>query len=188
MSYGEISAFYTEFEQFMEFYRSLCRFCSKSMWRKICPEKICVDKKWQIWGLPPRPPFFYQTFTRQLFGESSKKVGEIIKCNSGEFLSMYLCCWRICCPLLSLLLGDLYCLHRDKRPGLSHIRGAPLLPRYVWLSLVAGDWNNIMTIWIFDQNWMKSDQIQGSIGHDRERGMDSICIIEMKNTAFYDSD
>ena len=131
-----------------EFYRSLCRFCSKSMWRKICPEKICVDKKWQIWGLPPRPPFFYQTFTRQLFGESSKKVGEIIKCNSGEFLSMYLCCWRICCPLLSLLLGDLYCLHRDKRPGLSHIRGAPLLPRYVWLSLVAGDWNNIMTIWI----------------------------------------
>ena len=31
LSCGEISAFYTEFEQFMEFYRSLCRFCSKSM-------------------------------------------------------------------------------------------------------------------------------------------------------------
>ena len=26
-------------------------FCSKSMWRKICAEKICVEKKWQIWGL-----------------------------------------------------------------------------------------------------------------------------------------
>ena len=46
LSCGEISAFYTEFEQFMEFYQSLCRFCSKSMWRKIC-----VEKKWQMWGL-----------------------------------------------------------------------------------------------------------------------------------------
>ena len=45
LSCGEISAFYTEFEQFMEFYRSLCRFCSKSMWRKICAEKIYVKKK-----------------------------------------------------------------------------------------------------------------------------------------------
>ena len=51
LSCGEISAFYTEFEQFMEFYRSLCRFCSKSMWRKICAEKIFVEIKWQIWGL-----------------------------------------------------------------------------------------------------------------------------------------
>ena len=51
LSCGEISAFYTEFEQFMEFYRSLCRFCSKSMWRKICAEKISVEKTWQIWGL-----------------------------------------------------------------------------------------------------------------------------------------
>ena len=42
---GEISAFYTEFEQFMEFYRSLGLFCSKSMWRKISAEKICVEKK-----------------------------------------------------------------------------------------------------------------------------------------------
>ena len=48
---GEISAFYTEFEQFMEFYRSLGHFCSKSMWRKICAEKIYVEKKWQIWGV-----------------------------------------------------------------------------------------------------------------------------------------
>ena len=40
MSRGEMSAFYTEFEQFKEFYRSLCRFCSTSMWRKICAEKI----------------------------------------------------------------------------------------------------------------------------------------------------
>ena len=44
-------SFLYEFEQFMKFYRSLCRFCSKSMWRKICAEKICVEKKWQIWGL-----------------------------------------------------------------------------------------------------------------------------------------
>ena len=26
-------------------------FCSKSMWRKKCAEKICVEKKWQKWGL-----------------------------------------------------------------------------------------------------------------------------------------
>ena len=45
MSCGEIWPFYKEFEQFMEFYQSLCRFCSKSMWRKICMEKICVEKK-----------------------------------------------------------------------------------------------------------------------------------------------
>ena len=51
MPCGEISALYTEFEQFMEFYRSLCCFCSISMWRKICEEKICVEKEWQIWGL-----------------------------------------------------------------------------------------------------------------------------------------
>ena len=48
LSCGEISAFYTEFEQFMEFYQSLCRFCSKSMWRKICAEKIFVEKKWHL--------------------------------------------------------------------------------------------------------------------------------------------
>ena len=35
----------------MEFYRTLGCFCSKSMWRKICAEKISVEKKWQIWGL-----------------------------------------------------------------------------------------------------------------------------------------
>ena len=35
----------------MEFHRSLCRFCSKSMWRKICAEKICVEKndKYEVW-------------------------------------------------------------------------------------------------------------------------------------------
>ena len=43
----------------MEFYRSLCRFCSKSMWRIICVEKICVEKKWQIWGL--ETPFDFST-------------------------------------------------------------------------------------------------------------------------------
>ena len=43
---GEISDSCKEFEQFMEFYRNLCRFCSKFVWRKIC-----VGKKWQIWGL-----------------------------------------------------------------------------------------------------------------------------------------
>ena len=40
-----------QFEQFMELYRNLCRFCSKFVWRKICLEKIFVEKKWQIWGL-----------------------------------------------------------------------------------------------------------------------------------------
>ena len=43
LSCGEISAFFTEFEKIMEFYRSLCCFCSKSMWRQICAEKICVE-------------------------------------------------------------------------------------------------------------------------------------------------
>ena len=31
LSHGEIWSFYEEFEQFVEFYQSLCRFCSKSM-------------------------------------------------------------------------------------------------------------------------------------------------------------
>ena len=30
---GEISDVCKEFEQFMEFYRNLCGFCSKSLWR-----------------------------------------------------------------------------------------------------------------------------------------------------------
>ena len=33
-SCGEISDFCKDFEQFMAFYRNLCRFCSKSVWRK----------------------------------------------------------------------------------------------------------------------------------------------------------
>ena len=45
LSSGEISDFCKEFEQFMEFYRYLCCFCSKFVWRKICLEKIFVDKK-----------------------------------------------------------------------------------------------------------------------------------------------
>ena len=42
---GEISAFYTEFEQFMEFYSSLFRFFfSKYMWRIISAEKnLCGE-------------------------------------------------------------------------------------------------------------------------------------------------
>ena len=36
-----MSAFHTECEQFMEFYRSLCRFCSKSMWRKNDKGVVC---------------------------------------------------------------------------------------------------------------------------------------------------
>ena len=44
LSSGEISDFCKEFEQFMEFYRNLCRFCSKFVWRKICVEKISVEK------------------------------------------------------------------------------------------------------------------------------------------------
>ena len=34
LSCGEISDFCKEFEQFMAFYRNLCRFCSKFVWRK----------------------------------------------------------------------------------------------------------------------------------------------------------
>ena len=44
LSCGEISDFCKESEQFMEFYRNLCRFCSKFVWRKICVEKISVEK------------------------------------------------------------------------------------------------------------------------------------------------
>ena len=51
LSCGEISDFCKEFEHLMEFYRNLCRFCSKFVWRKICVEKISVEKKWQMWGL-----------------------------------------------------------------------------------------------------------------------------------------
>ena len=40
---GEISDFCKEFEQSMEFYRNLRRFCFKFLWRKIS-----VEKKWQI--------------------------------------------------------------------------------------------------------------------------------------------
>ena len=40
MSCGEISDFCKEFEQFMEFYRNLCRFCSKFLWRNLCGEKM----------------------------------------------------------------------------------------------------------------------------------------------------
>ena len=43
LSCGEISAFYTEFEQFMEFLSKFMRFLFQ----------ICAVKKWQIWGLPP---------------------------------------------------------------------------------------------------------------------------------------
>ena len=65
MSRGEISAFYTDFEQFIEFYRHLCRFCSKSMWRKICVEKIYLEKTKDI-DLPETkifsPLVFYSVF------------------------------------------------------------------------------------------------------------------------------
>ena len=45
LSCGEISDFCKDFEQFMAFYRNLCRFCSKFVWRKIGVEKISVMKK-----------------------------------------------------------------------------------------------------------------------------------------------
>ena len=45
LPYGEDSDFSKEFEQSMDFYRNLCRFCSKFVWRKICVEKIFVEKK-----------------------------------------------------------------------------------------------------------------------------------------------
>ena len=57
LSCGEILDFCKEFEQFMAFYRNSCRFCSKFVWRKICVEKISVEKKWQIWGLCIQAPF-----------------------------------------------------------------------------------------------------------------------------------
>ena len=41
LSCREISAFYTEYEQFMEFLSNLC---SKSMLRKICAENLCGGK------------------------------------------------------------------------------------------------------------------------------------------------
>ena len=40
LSCGEISDFCKEFEQFMEFYRNLCRFCSNFVWRKICVKSL----------------------------------------------------------------------------------------------------------------------------------------------------
>ena len=51
MSCAEILAFYTEFEQFMEFYWSLCRFCSKSMWKKSVRRKSVWRKndKYEVW-------------------------------------------------------------------------------------------------------------------------------------------
>ena len=39
LSCGEISDFCKVFEKFMEFYRNLCRFCLKFVWRKISVEK-----------------------------------------------------------------------------------------------------------------------------------------------------
>ena len=51
LSCGEIWSFYKDFEQFVEFYQSFCRFCSQFIWRKICVEKVCVEKKWQKRGL-----------------------------------------------------------------------------------------------------------------------------------------
>ena len=42
LSCGEISEFCKELEQFMEFYRNLCRFCSKFVWRK--------NDKYEVWS------------------------------------------------------------------------------------------------------------------------------------------
>ena len=56
LSCGKIPDFCKEFEQFIEFYQNLCCFCSKFVWRKICVEKISVEKKdkyevcWSISG------------------------------------------------------------------------------------------------------------------------------------------
>ena len=35
----------------MKFNQNFWRFCSKFVWRKICVEKIGLEKKWLIWGL-----------------------------------------------------------------------------------------------------------------------------------------
>ena len=43
LSYGEISDSCKEFEQFMEFYRNLCRFCSKFVWRKNDKYEVCKN-------------------------------------------------------------------------------------------------------------------------------------------------
>ena len=43
---GEILDFCKEFEQLMEFYRNLCRFCSKFVWRKSVWRK---NDKYEVW-------------------------------------------------------------------------------------------------------------------------------------------
>ena len=48
LSCAEISDFCKEFEQFMEFYRNLCRFCSKFVWRKSLWRK---NDKYEVWLL-----------------------------------------------------------------------------------------------------------------------------------------
>ena len=55
LSCGEISDFCKEFEQFMEFYRNLCRFCSKfvwrkSLWRKNDKYEVCLKSLWNIFN------------------------------------------------------------------------------------------------------------------------------------------
>ena len=50
LSCGEISDFCKEFEQFMEFYQNLCRFCSKFVWRKICVEKKMTNIRFVLWA------------------------------------------------------------------------------------------------------------------------------------------
>ena len=68
-----------KFEQFMEFYQSLCRFCSKSLWRKICVAKISVEKKWQIWGLMlcHAMPWYASTWSLMLSRRRSGKPREL---------------------------------------------------------------------------------------------------------------
>ena len=43
LSCGEISDFCKEFEQFMEFYRNLCHFCSKFVWRNNYKYEVCEN-------------------------------------------------------------------------------------------------------------------------------------------------
>ena len=94
LSCGEISDFCIEFEQLLAFYRNLCRFSFKFVWRKIF-----VEKKWQIWGLSDcsihkrdgDQIFISISHFQCMHGESKNA-----SCGSVLFVSWPLC-WRLRC-------------------------------------------------------------------------------------------
>ena len=98
LSCGEISDFCKEFEQFMEFYRNLCLFCSKFVWRQFC-----VEKKWQIWGLfisnkfnqffPPT----HRSFSSPVFSPFCVCLQSVFFFNTSDFFPI--CVFLQCCLL-----------------------------------------------------------------------------------------